>query len=138
MKLTTKGRYGLAVIVLLSKNKGQTVSLLSISSQLGLSKIYLEQVLAVLKSHQLVQSIKGSAGGYSLKVKTDLNVYDILSVLEPNLSAQEISETSQSALDRVLDQMVYQPLNKAVEDQLKAIMITDLSQLLNDESMYYI
>jgi DNA-binding IscR family transcriptional regulator len=31
MKLTTKGRYGLAVVVLLNKNKGKTVSLLSIS-----------------------------------------------------------------------------------------------------------
>lgn len=138
MKLTTKGRYGLAVIVLLSKNKGQTVSLLVISHQLGLSKIYLEQILAVLKSHQLVQSIKGSNGGYSIKAETNLNVYNILSVLEPSLSVHEPLEASQSTLDRVLDQMVYQPLNKAVEDQLKAISIRDLSALLNEDAMYYI
>ena len=114
MKLTTKGRYGLAVVVLLNKNKGKTVSLLSISESLGLSKLYLEQILSVLKSHQIVSSTKGPTGGYSIKPDAQLTAYDVLSVLEPSLAPQELMERTQKTLGLILDEQVYQPLTLAV------------------------
>jgi Rrf2 family protein len=138
MKLTTKGRYGLAVVVLLNKNKGKTVSLVSISESLGLSKLYLEQILSVLKSHQIVVSTKGPSGGYSIKTDSFLNAFDVLSVLEPSLAPQEAEEKTHKTLGLILDEQVYQPLNQAVESSLKAIKLDDLSAMLNEEPMYYI
>jgi len=138
MKLTTKGRYGLAVIVLLNKNKGKTESLLSISNSLGLSKIYLEQILAVLKSHQLVTSVKGPAGGYMIKKEASLTVFEVLSVLEPVLAPQEITEKTHKTLGLILDEQVYAQLDRAVEERLKSIRIDDLSAQLIEEPMYYI
>jgi Rrf2 family protein len=138
MKLTTKGRYGLAVVVLLNKNKGKTVSLLSISENLGLSKLYLEQILSVLKSHQIVVSTKGPTGGYSIKPDAHFNVYDVLSVLEPSLAPQEPVERTHKTLGFILDEQVYQPLTLAVETSLKSIKLDDLSTQLNEEPMYYI
>lgn len=138
MKLTTKGRYGLAVVVYLNKNKGKTLSLLSISESLGLSKLYLEQILSVLKSHQIVVSTKGPTGGYSIKPEAQLTVYDVLSILEPSLAPQEPSERTHKTLGLILDEQVYQPLSLAVESSLKSIRLNDLSALLNEEPMYYI
>ncbi len=138
MKLTTKGRYGLAVIVLLNKNKGKIIPLGSIASSLGLSKIYLEQILVVLKSHHLVDSVKGPNGGYVIKKEIYLNAYDILSVLEPSLAPQEPIESLHPSLGKILDQKVYQPLSQKVEDQLRSISIDELSNLLIQEPMYYI
>lgn len=138
MKFTTKGRYGLAVVVLLNKNKGKTVSLLSISESLGLSKIYLEQILSVLKSHQIVVSTKGPSGGYSIKADLKLTAYDVLTVLEPGLASQEVEEKAHKMLALILDEQVYQPLNHAVESSLRSIKLDELSALLNEEPMYYI
>lgn len=138
MRLTTKGRYGLAVIVLLSKSKGQTLPLQTIADSLGLSKLYLEQILAVLRSHQLVSSVKGPSGGYSVTPDSDLSVYDVLSVLEPILAPTEMIEKADKTLGIVLDEMVYGPLDQSVEKTLKKIRIDALCHRLSDESMYYI
>ncbi len=138
MKLTTKGRYGLAVVVLLNKNKGKTYSLLSISESLGLSKLYLEQILSVLKSHQIVSSIKGPTGGYSIKQESHWNAYDVLSVLEPSLAPHEPGERTHKTLGRLLDEQVYAPLSEAVITKLQSIRLDDLSTQLNEDPMYYI
>jgi Rrf2 family protein len=137
MKLSTKGRYGLAVVILLNRHKGQTTSLLSIASSLDLSKIYLEQILAVLKSHQIVSSIKGPTGGYFIKAESHFSVYDVLSVLEPNLTSEEIT-SPQKTLGALLEEKVYQPLSQSIQSTLMSISIDELSGSLNDEAMYYI
>ncbi|NTW96760.1 MAG: Rrf2 family transcriptional regulator [Erysipelotrichaceae bacterium] len=137
MKLSTKGRYGLAVVILLNRHKGQTTSLLSISTSLDLSKIYLEQILAVLKSHQIVSSIKGPTGGYFIKTESHFTVYDVLSVLEPNLTSDDIS-SPQKTLGALLEDKVYYPLSQSVKSALASISIDELSGSLNDEAMYYI
>ncbi len=137
MKLSTKGRYGLAVVILLNRHKGQTTSLLSISTSLDLSKIYLEQILAVLKSHQIVSSIKGPTGGYFIKTESQFTVYDVLSVLEPNLTSDDIS-SPQKTLGALLEDKVYYPLSQSVQSTLASISIDELSGSLNDEAMYYI
>jgi len=137
MKLSTKSRYGLAVVILLNKKKGQIMSLSSISLSLDLSKIYLEQILAVLKSHQIVMSIKGSSGGYYIKSESQLTVYDVLTVLEPNLTVQEIS-ISQKTLGILLEDKVIQPLGQSIKVCLSSINIDELSNSLLDEEMYYI
>ena len=138
MKLTTKGRYGLAVVVLLNKNKGKTSSLLSIAESLGLPKLYLEQILSVLKSHQIVVSTKGPSGGYMIKPEAHWTVYDVLSVLEPSLAAQEPIDRAHKTLGLILDEQVYLPLTQAVETSLKSITLDQLSNQLNEEPMYYI
>jgi len=138
MKLTTKGRYGLAVVVLLNKNKGKTYSLLSISESLGLSKLYLEQILSVLKSHQIVNSVKGPSGGYSIKAEANWTVYDVLSVLEPSLAPHEPGERTHKTLGLLLDEQVYAPLSEAVINKLQSIRLDDLSAQLNEDPMYYI
>ena len=46
MKISAKGRYGLAAMAYLARNfeSGTPVTIISISEKLGISKIYLEQV----------------------------------------------------------------------------------------------
>ncbi len=138
MKLTTKGRYGLAVVVTLNKNKGKVMSLTSISEILGLSKLYLEQILSVLKSHHIVVSIKGPSGGYMIKPEANLTVYDVLSILEPSLAPVENTTKTQKSLGLILDEQVYQPLSQAVIQKLTSIKLDELSTYLQDEPMYYI
>jgi len=137
LKHTTKGRYGLAVVIILNKVKGQSVSLMSISKSLDLSKLYLEQILAVLRSHHIVYSIKGSTGGYYIKSDSHFTVYDILTVLEPNLT-QAANLIDQKIITNILEEKVYQALDLSIKDCLNSISIDELSGMLNEDSMYYI
>ena len=66
MRVSSKARYGLAVMVTLAKQPENTVSVMTLSQELGLSKIYLEQVLNPLKTNGLVLATKGAQGGYRL------------------------------------------------------------------------
>lgn len=52
MKISAKGRYGLAAMTCLARNfaSGSPITIISISEKLGISKIYLEQVFSPAKT----------------------------------------------------------------------------------------
>ena len=89
MKISAKGRYGIASMVFLARSydTSSPVTIISISEHLGISKIYLEQVFALLKRSKLVNSIKGSQGGYQLaRPPHDLVLArDLFGVLDQNI-----------------------------------------------------
>lgn len=99
MKLSTKGRYGLKAMLDLAihRDEGQ-VALKSIAERQGLSENYLEQLFAALKKAKLVQSVRGSQGGYSLgRSPEDISVGDILRTLEGSMSPTDcVSENCES------------------------------------------
>ena len=67
MKLTKRGEYGLRALLALANVYGQrTLSLREISVQEKLPVKFLEQIMMVLKRNDLVDSVKGKHGGYSL------------------------------------------------------------------------
>lgn len=62
MKISSKGRYGLAAMICIAQNckNNECITIIKISEILGISKIYLEQVFSLLKRAGLVNSIKGA------------------------------------------------------------------------------
>ena len=80
MKLTTKGRYAvMAMADLASYGKEKPISLSEIFLRQNISLSYLEQLFFKLKSKNLVKSIRGSSGGYSLvKSASDIKLSNII------------------------------------------------------------
>lgn len=67
MKISTKGRYGLEAIVDLAiHSEHGCVSLKSISERCGISEAYIMQIFLVLRRAGIVESVRGSQGGYVL------------------------------------------------------------------------
>ena len=67
MKLTSKGRYAVTALVDLARfNRDNPVSLRDISLRQGISIDFLEQIFSKLKKKEIVQSIRGTQGGYVL------------------------------------------------------------------------
>ena len=67
MKLSTKGRYAVMAMADLAKyNVKKPTSLAEISLRQGISISYLEQLFLKLRKNNLVQSERGSLGGYVL------------------------------------------------------------------------
>lgn len=137
MKYSTKVRYGLAVVMVLAE-KNEITALITIANRLGLSKNYLEQVLFLLKSHQIVESIKGPSGGYKLINKDDLDLYMVFSALDSDLTdSTDEQRLDDHKLNLLLNNEVYTPIEQTVMKQLKSIKIKDLVKL-NQAEMYYI
>lgn len=84
MKISTKGRYGLTMMMELANHYGEgPLSLKSIADKHKLSEHYLEQLIAPLRNSGLVKSIRGAYGGYILsKAPKEITAGDIIRVLE--------------------------------------------------------
>ncbi len=146
MKISAKGRYGLIAMTYLAQNFGSDnpITVLSIANKLGISKIYLEQVFAILKRAKLVKSIKGAQGGYHLNKKPeDITVFDILSPIELSLIESTTSESNFLEFDRAINSCIYKPLDEKIFEFLKSITLEDILNALYKEMdasnfMYFI
>ncbi len=99
MKISTKGRYGLTIMMELAAKFGEgPISLKSIAERNGLSEHYLEQLVAPLRNAGLVKSIRGAYGGYILsKDPADITAGDIIRILEGPISPVDFTEEDDPA-----------------------------------------
>jgi Rrf2 family protein len=91
MKISTKGRYGLRVMIDIATHaQDEYISLKDIAARLGITVKYLEQIVAPLNKAGFLASMRGNSGGHKLAVSpTECKVGDILRVMEGNLSPVE-------------------------------------------------
>jgi Rrf2 family protein len=69
MKLSLRGEYALRALVVLGLNHGrEVVRIQTISQQQNIPKRFLEQILNDLRSAGILESKRGLAGGYRLRV----------------------------------------------------------------------
>jgi Rrf2 family protein len=73
MKISTRGRYALRMMLDIARNGGRDtpVSLASVSDRTSISHGYLEQVVLALRAARLVRGVAGRHGGYTLAVPAD-------------------------------------------------------------------
>lgn len=137
MKISTKGRYGLMLLVDLAMTDGEApVSLKSVAERQGLSEHYLEQLIAPLRNAGFVRSIRGAYGGYVLaKRKQDISVKDIILTLEGPIVI--VDDDVEDGLDVFWDR-----LRNAVLDVLESASLSDLVEMKQQHGdgsfMYYI
>jgi len=84
MKLSTKSRYAVMALADIARFKNNhPISLRDISLRQGISLVYLEQLFLKLKKNEIVKSIRGKKGGYTLnKTPDEIKISDILSAVE--------------------------------------------------------
>ena len=88
MKISTKGRYALRLMLDLAMNSaGQPVSLKDVAKRQEISDKYLEQIISVLNRAGYVRSVRGAQGGYLLrKAPEEYTVGMILRLTEGSLA----------------------------------------------------
>lgn len=139
MKISTKGRYGLTIMMDLAKRYGQgPIPLKSVAERHGLSEHYLEQLIAPLRNAGLVRSVRGAYGGYKLaKDPEDITAGDIIRVLEGPISLVEYTEEDDPAR-RDLWKRVRDAIAKELDSTTLASLINDSNEGNNDGYMFYI
>lgn len=67
MKISTKGRYAVRVMLDLALNDtGECIKVKDIAARQDISEKYLEQIIAVLNKAGYVKSVRGAQGGYRI------------------------------------------------------------------------
>ena len=131
MKISTKGRYALRLMVDLAlNNTGEPISLKDIARKENISDKYLEQIISVLNKAGYVRSIRGAQGGYMLRKKPeDYTVGMILRQTEGSLAPVACLEDEDTECERVDDCVslfVYRKLNNAINEVVDGITLADL------------
>lgn len=94
MRLTTKSRYGMRLILDLAEYAREgPIPLRNVSKRQNISLKYLEQLIRKLKRVGLIQTRRGPNGGHMLaKAPADITVGDIVRALEENTAITDCSE----------------------------------------------
>ncbi|GGC92568.1 HTH-type transcriptional regulator CymR [Thalassobacillus devorans] len=139
MKISTKGRYGLTIMIELAKRYGEgPISLKQIAREKDLSEHYLEQLVAPLRNARLVKSVRGAYGGYMLtKAPHEITAGDVIRVLEGPITPVEGIEDEEPA-----KQALWKRVRDAVKEVLDTTTLEDLKDHVEDQTqdayMFYI
>lgn len=94
MKLSTKGRYGVRLMIDLAAHYGEgPVLLREIARRQGISEKYLSNLINPLKATGLLETTRGVHGGYVLgKAPSEITMRDIVQAVEGALSLVDCVE----------------------------------------------
>ncbi len=99
LKISTKGRYGLTIMMELGRKFGEgPISLKSIAEKHELSEHYLEQLVAPLRNAGMVKSVRGAYGGYVLPMEPrEITAGKVIRILEGPISPVDFTEEDDPA-----------------------------------------
>ena len=130
MKISTKGRYAVRLMYdLAMHHTGDWIALKDISRRQEISVKYLEQIVSALNKAGFVKSVRGPAGGYSLKRKPEeYTVGMILRLTEGSLAPVDCVEdgTDCGRADQCVTVLLWKKLNDAINGVVDNITLADL------------
>ena len=128
MKISTKGRYALRMMLDLATHQGDGyVALKDIAQRQEISKKYLEQIVPMLGKSNILRTTRGYQGGYRLcRAPEEYTVYEILSVAEGGLAPVACLDQPENTCPRAPDCLtlpVWEGLEKTIRDYLRSITL---------------
>lgn len=137
MRISTKGRYALRMLVDLAEHKNDGfIALKDIAARQKISKKYLEQIVPILNKTRILRTNRGFQGGYKLNVEPDkCTVGEILRLTEGTLSPIPCIDGDEINCDRQIDcttLYVWKGLKKVVSEYLDSITLQDILDHKNE------
>ena len=87
MKVSTRGRYAIQLMLELALQEGRNLSVKSVAESQGISEKYLEQVIPLLTRGDMIRSVRGARGGYHLaRSAEEITVGMILRLVEGSIA----------------------------------------------------
>lgn len=143
MKISTKGRYALRLMLDLAQNNtGEPIRIKDIAARQGISDKYLEQIISTLNKAGYVKSIRGPQGGYRLtKDPVWYTVGKILRLTEGSLAPVACLDDEVNICERqdtCATLKLWQMLNKAISDVVDQVTLADLVEWENEKLSNYV
>lgn len=133
MKVSTKGRYALRLMLdLAENNNGVFIPLRDVSARQEITVKYLEQIINTLIKAGYLKSSRGTGGGYRLaRSPAEYKVGDILRTMEGSLAVVSCLTDAQNECPRNGDCLTlpfWEGLNRVVEEYVDSVTLADLMQ----------
>lgn len=131
MKISTKGRYALRLMIDIAiNNEGKCVPLKDISKRQEISIKYLEQIVSILCSSGLLKSVRGANGGYMLsKAPNKYTIGSIIRVTEGSLCPVACLDENSTQCQRSIECSTLDfwiGLNKVINDYADSFTLQDI------------
>jgi Rrf2 family protein len=131
MKISTKGRYALRMLLDLAVNeKDGYVALKDIAERQCISKKYLEQIVPSLHKAGILETTRGFQGGYRLAISpSDCIVGDVLRITEGSLAPVSCLQDAENPCKRCNECMtlhVWEGLQNVIYDYLDGITLQSI------------
>ena len=136
MKISTKGRYALRMMIDLAQHGGSgLVTLKDGAARQDLSQKYLEQIVTQLSKAGLVKGVRGPQGGYRLaREPKDYSIAEILRLVEGSLAPVECLEAEVNTCEHCASCAtvdMWTGLYKVVNDYLEGVSLQNLVDQAN-------
>ncbi len=141
MKISTKGRYALRLMLDLAVNTiSKPVPLKDIAKRQDVSDKYLEQIISILNNAGFVKSVRGAQGGYTLTKRPDeYTVGMILRLTEGSLAPVSCVDGSSPCekYENCATAELWRRLNDAINSVVDTVTLADLVEWQNNNSDNY-
>ncbi len=141
MKISTRGRYALRLMIDIAQNSTEKpVSIKEAAKRQGISVKYLEQIISVLNNAGYVQSIRGPQGGYLLSRKPEeYTAGMVLRLTEGPLStvACTSEDSSCERIGNCPTSILWRKLDEAVNGVVDNITLADLIKWQSGNEVNY-
>ena len=139
MKISTKGRYALRMLLDLAVNyDGSYIALKDVAERQSISKKYLEQIVPTLHKAGILDTTRGFQGGYKLAIEPkDCVIGDVLRLTEGNLAPVSCLQDKKNQCERAGECAtlhVWEGLQKVIFDYLDNITLQDILDRSPQES----
>lgn len=129
--MTTKGRYGLRAMVELARydQTQEFISLKNLSHGQNIPENYLERLLAKLRKAQLIETHRGTQGGYRLRRRPEeINVLQILQAVGEPISVVDCTEDGSECpmLGHCPGNIVWTEIAQNIENVTENIFLSEL------------
>lgn len=134
MKISTKGRYALRMMLDLAEHSGGFVTLKDIAERQGISKKYLEQIVPVLNKQNFLIANRGFQGGYMLVRKPEeYTVGEILRLTEGSIAPVACLDNPNGCdrADACITLSVWKGLQHVIDEYLDSITLRDILDSYN-------
>ena len=131
MRLTTKGRFAVTAMLDLALHAtAGPVTLAGISDRQKISLSYLEQLFGKLRRRELVESVRGPGGGYTLaREASRISVADIIQAVEEPLDSTQCGGRENCHENqRCMTHDLWEELNTTVFGFLEGVKLSTLAE----------
>jgi Rrf2 family transcriptional regulator, iron-sulfur cluster assembly transcription factor len=132
MRLTTKGRFAVtAMIDLALRQASGPVTLAAISQRQQISLSYLEQLFGKLRRNELVESVRGPGGGYTLARKAgEITIANIIQSVDEPIDATQCGgkENCHGEGGRCMTHELWAALNQRMVEFLDSVTLEQMVQ----------
>jgi Rrf2 family iron-sulfur cluster assembly transcriptional regulator len=129
MRLTTKGRYAVTAMLDLSLHHDDgPITLADIAERQGISLSYLEQLFSRMRKRELVFSVRGPGGGYSLARPTnEITIAEIITAVDESVDTTRCHGAHNCQNNELcLTHDLWEDLSARIYDYLDQVTLEDM------------